>query len=85
MEDCSKYYRCLDDDLLIYSCPNGYLWDDSIKKCNVDTLVSRYNCTSSFKQLAENDEKRPLENAISKYIHVFIKLYFISYFKIILN
>jgi hypothetical protein len=59
--DCSKYYKCLGDNLLINSCPFGYLWDDSIKKCNVDSLVSNVTCTSLYLQSSSSSPSSLLE------------------------
>jgi hypothetical protein len=59
--DCSKYYKCLGDNLLIYSCPFGYLWDDTIKKCNVDSLVSNITCSSLLLQ-SSSSSPSPLLN-----------------------
>ena len=41
--DCSRFYRCINNQLLIFSCPTGYLFDSLSRDCLLSNLVTCNN------------------------------------------
>jgi hypothetical protein len=68
VENCTKFYKCIDNGLFLFNCPFGYLFDSKLKECQ---LASRVNCESvnlkKKKPRRKSTGKRPFrKNKINK-------------------
>lgn len=46
---CKKFFRCLNNELVAFACPDGFLFDQNIKDCNSANLVTNMSkCTSTL-------------------------------------
>ena len=63
VENCSKFYKCLDNNLYVFNCPFGYLFNSNLRECQ---LANQVNCVSTNlktkKRRKKKSSKRPLRN-----------------------
>lgn len=46
---CTQFYRCLNNALVAFSCPSGYLFDINIKDCSLaSNVINLSRCSSSL-------------------------------------
>ncbi len=66
VENCTKFYKCLDNGLFLFNCPFGYLFDSKLRECQ---LASQVNCLSinlnRKKRRRKKSSKKPLRNNLN--------------------
>ncbi|XP_047516344.1 serine-rich adhesin for platelets-like [Pieris napi] len=71
VEDCKKFYRCVDNgkaslQMYEYSCGEGTIWDQDLKACNHPQDVEQSSCSTSNQTPINNDASITSELPTSK-------------------
>jgi hypothetical protein len=62
VENCTKFYKCINNSIYLFNCPYGYLFDSSLRECQLANKIKCVSMNSKRKKRKKKITKGPNKN-----------------------